>query len=128
MKNLLFSLIAIGMLVVACKKPAEASVATINFMEPVVGDTIAFGQELHCEGTVLGNGELHGYTLTMINLSNNQTVYSASSAAHAESYVFHEHWVNNVTDTATIKVLLEVELDHDGNKSAKEINVVCLPN
>ena len=128
MKNLLFSLIAVGILVVACKKQAEASVATINFIEPTVGDTIAFGEELHCEGTVLGNGELHGYTLTMVNLLNNQTVYSASSSAHAESYVFHEHWVNNVTDTATIKVLLEVELDHDGNKSAKELNVVCLPN
>jgi hypothetical protein len=36
--------------------------------------------------------------------------------------------VNNFTDTATIKVLLEVELDHDGNKSLKEISVVCLPN
>ena len=128
MKKLLYSLILISLFAFSCKKPAEASVATINFIEPTVGDTIAFGEELHCEGTVLGNGELHGYTLTMVNLLNNQTVYSASSSAHAESYVFHEHWVNNVTDTATIKVLLEVELDHDGNKSTKELNVVCLPN
>ncbi len=128
MKKLLYSLILISLFAFSCEKHTEASTATINFIEPIIGDTIAFGEELHCEGTVLGNGELHGYTLTMVNLLNNQTVYSTSSSAHAESYVFHEHWVNNVTDTATIKVLLEVELDHDGNKSAKELNVVCLPN
>lgn len=128
MKSIIFSLISIGFFLFACEKPTEASEATINFMEPVVGDTIAYGAELHCEGTVVGNGELHGYSLSLINLINNQTVYSATSEVHAESYVFHEHWVNNVSDTTLVKVILEVELDHDGGKTSKEITVVCLPN
>jgi hypothetical protein len=52
---------------------------------------------------------------------------SKSASDHAETYSFHEHWINNVTDTTNVKILVEVEINHNGGKTSKEINVVCLP-
>jgi len=130
MKNitLIISLLITLIVITSCKKEKSATTADINFTEIAEGDTIAFGDTVHIEGTIIGNGELHGYQLQLIDIISAETLLSKNSETHALSYVFDEHWVNNFTDTATIKVLLEVELDHDGNKSLKEISVVCLPN
>jgi hypothetical protein len=128
MKKLLFSLILISLFAFSCEKHTEASTATINFIEPAVGDTIHLGEELHVEGTVSGDGELHGYTLKIENTITSEIVKTGSTSNHAKSYVFHEHWVNNVSEPSLMKVTLEVELNHDGKKTSKELNVVCLPN
>lgn len=128
MKKLLFSLSISCALIYSCEKPAEATTATINFIEPAVGDTIHLGEELHVEGTVSGDGELHGYTLKIENTITSEIVKTGSTSNHAKSYVFHEHWVNNVSEPSLMKVTLEVELNQDGKKTSKELNVVCLPN
>ncbi|MBU3660609.1 MAG: hypothetical protein FGM14_12090 [Flavobacteriales bacterium] len=128
MKKLLYSIILISLFAFSCKKHGAASEATITIVEPMVGDTIQFGEELHVEGTITGDGELHGYSLKIENTNTSEIVKSAASSDHAKSYVFHEHWVNNVTEPALMKVTVEVEINHDGKKTSKELNVVCLPN
>jgi len=129
MKNYILvflSLLAISIFS-ACHKAHEASTAEITFIEPSINDTIAFGTELHVEGTISGDGEMHSYTLNIANADNDSIYFSKSSSAHAESYAFHEHWVNNLTDTTFLKVTIEVELNHEGAKTSKTVNVVCLP-
>jgi hypothetical protein len=112
----------------ACKNDVvEASSATISFVEPSVGDTLQLGEELHAEGTVQGNGEMHGYELSFTNLANGEVLYDGVSDAHAESYAFHEHWVNNVSDTSRVEVEIIAILDHEGHTQSKKIEVVCLP-
>jgi hypothetical protein len=110
----------------ACHKHEDVT-ATINLMEPMENDTLAFGTELHMHGTIVGTGELHGYSLSLKNVSTNAILFSASNTAHQETYAFDEHWVNNVTDTTFVQVYVDVELDHDGNKQNKLVNIVCLP-
>lgn len=110
----------------SCNKN-EASKADITVMEPAVDDTVAFNDSVHFEGTIIGDGELHGYTLTYTNTTTGQSLLSATSETHATSYAFHEHWLNNLTDTTTVTLKVEVELDHEGHKISKEMNVVCLP-
>jgi hypothetical protein len=121
---ILFSVLFIGL--TACHKDENVT-ATINLMEPMENDTIPFGTELHMHGTIVGTGELHGYSLTLKNLTNDTIVYSSTNSTHQESYAFDEHWVNNVTDTSLIQVSVVVEVDHDGNKESKTVNLVCLP-
>jgi len=128
MKNLKFVFISFSILLMSCHKHNEATNATINFLEPTAGDTLQFGEELHIEGTIKGDGELHGYTLNLLNSNTGQSLLSKSTHDHGESFSFHEHWLNSVTDTSNVKIIVEVELNHDGDKSSKEINVVCLPN
>jgi hypothetical protein len=110
----------------ACHKHEDVT-ATINLMEPMENDTLAFGTELHMHGTIVGTGELHGYSLSLKNVSTNAILFSASNTAHQETYAFDEHWVNNVTDTTVVQVSVDVTLDHNGNKGNKKVNLICLP-
>ncbi|HBW85370.1 MAG TPA: hypothetical protein DEF82_01065 [Crocinitomicaceae bacterium] len=127
MKNLKFVFISFSILLMSCHKHNEATNADITLIEPMEGDTLLFGEELHAEGTIVGDGELHGYSLNMINQTTGETLLTKATSDHAETYSFHEHWVNSVTDTSNVKIIVEVELNHDGDMTSKEINVVCLP-
>lgn len=115
-------------MVMACKNDVtEASNATVTFLEPAMGDTLQLGEELHAEGTVQANGEMHGYELVFTNLTNGELLYDGVSDDHAESYSFHEHWINSVSDTSMVAVEIIVQLDHEGNTQSKRLEVVCLP-
>jgi hypothetical protein len=126
-KNNILIIALFGLLAVSCHKHEEDVTATINLIDPVENDTIAFGQELHMHGTVIGSDELHGYSLTLTNLDNQTILFNASATTHEKSYAFDEHWVNTVTDTANMEVQVEVELDHEGNKTSKKVKLVALP-
>jgi hypothetical protein len=129
MKNLIF-LIALAYaftFFISCKKEVEATTADITIWEPLENDTLLNAAELHMAGTITGNGDLHGYTLSVINAATDSVVYTVGSSTHTNSYSFHEHWVNNVTDTTLMKVMIDVTLNHEGTKTSKTVNVVCLP-
>jgi hypothetical protein len=128
MKKFIFSVLTLSatvLLITACKKE-ETPTATITFNEPVANDTILNGDSLHVEGTITGTGELHGYTLSITNKTSGAVLYTGTASNHSDSYAFHEHWLNNVTSTSNIEVKVEVELDHDGNKTSKTIQAVAL--
>jgi hypothetical protein len=130
MKNihLIFLGLVLTFSIFSCHKHEdEATTANITLMEPGDNDTIAFGSEIHVEGTISSNGELHGYTLEIVNSGDNSIVFSKSSSTHASSYAFHEHWMNNVSDTTNMRITIDAMLNHDGLKTSKSINVVCLP-
>ena len=129
-KSSIFILSALSLfVVVSCHKDEHEEVsATISFIEPNVTDTLAFNEELHAEGTIVGSAELHGYTLSMTNITTNEELLSATASNHASSYSFHEHWVNNVSDTSIIRIKVSVVLDHEGNTTTKTIDAVALPN
>ena len=128
MKKMILSAVALSiaiMSVSSCKKE-ETPTATITFNEPLANDTILIGDSLHVEGTITGTGELHGYTLSITNKTSGAVLYTGSASNHSDSYAFHEHWLNNVSSTSNIEVKVEVELDHDGNKSSKTLNCLAL--
>ncbi|MFN5418419.1 MAG: hypothetical protein ACK5B9_15275 [Flavobacteriia bacterium] len=132
MKNIVLKVltfVGIVLFLFSCnKEEVETPVtATISIVEPINNDTIAFNEEVHFEGTVSGSAEMHGYTVTFTNGTTSSVLYTKSYDIHANSYNFHEHWINNVTDTTIVKLKIDVTKDHDGNHEVKEVNVVCLP-
>lgn len=114
---------------VACKKKTEETpvTASINIEEPLVGDTIMFGDTVHIHADVTGSAELHGYQLTVKNLTTQSELYFNQIYTHAASYMVHDHWVNNVTDTANVRLTIDVAKDHDGNHEIKTVDIVALP-
>jgi hypothetical protein len=127
-KYIIFSIaLVIISLTTACHKHDGANSAEITIMEPMLNDTILNGAEIHIEGTISGDGELHGYALKVSNATTDSVYFSMSSNSHASSYSFHEHWLNNLSDTTTVKVTVEADLNDEGAKSSKSVNVVCLP-
>ncbi len=123
------SIIIIALLsisLISCKKD-EIVNATITFNTPSANDTIPFGSVVHLTGTVSGSAEMHGHTVTFTNLTTGSDVFSEIHDVHAANYALDYSWTNNVADTSVVKLVVDVEKDHDGNMEMKEITVVCLP-
>lgn len=116
--------------VAACKKNKHevATDVQINFTEPAVGDTIQSWNQLHIEGTITSTGNMHGYGIKVLKNDGSQTqLFSVNYEIQVEEINFHEHWMNNLTDTTDVTVRVEVFVDKNGLKEVKEVNVVCLP-
>jgi hypothetical protein len=128
MKTYFFLLILV-FIAVSCKKEEEdtAVTATISITSPSANDTISYGQAVHLQGTINGSAEMHGYIITFTNQTTGNPIYSQVYDSHSNAYTINDSWTNNVSDTTTIKLLIDVEKDHDGNKETKELFVVCLP-
>ena len=74
-----------------------------------------------------GTGEMHGYSVMMMNLTTSAMVYSSTYDIHADLYTVSDFWVNSVSDTSVVGATIDVIKDHEGNHEMKTINVVCLP-
>jgi len=109
----------------SCEKHHDPITATLTLLEPQAGDTVMAGEALHMHGTVVGTGELHGYSLTLTNLTTNQVVFSGSNSSHQTSYAFDEHWVNLEGATSNMRLNLVVNLDHDGTTTSKSVEFVA---
>jgi hypothetical protein len=129
-KNWSLILVLITLIVSAgCNKssndaPAENIVITIT--EPVIGDSIASYNNLHCEGTITAEGEMKGYSIVYIDQSTDDVLFEKSYSTEAEAYNFHEHWLNNVATTTQVIVRVIANKDNNGNTETKELTVTCL--
>ena len=130
MKNLRLIIPFLSIVFLGCEKeelePKNVT-AEITITEPSLNDTIMFNEEMHFEGTIQGSAELHGYQVWFVNATTDSVLYNQVYDVHADSYNFHEHWVNTVSDTSLVKLKIDVTKDHEGNHETKEINVICLP-
>ncbi|MEN9699058.1 MAG: hypothetical protein RLZZ301_256 [Bacteroidota bacterium] len=126
MKKISLSIITLFVLI-SCHKNDPATTAIISFDEPILNDTVAFMDSVHAEGSIVGNGKMHGFRLLFTDQVSGVDYINESTSNIQKEYAFHEHWLNQVTDTTTIRVRVEVELDGKGAKSILDRNVVCLP-
>ncbi len=114
--------------IMACKKKeAGATSVTITFTEPSIGDTIPSWNQIHMEGTITGDGEMKGYTLSALNNSTNAVLFTTTYDVKSKAYNFHEHWINNLHDTTNVTVKVEVVKNDAGEKEILTREVVCLP-
>lgn len=129
MKQIVIISIALtGLLISACKKDkSSAKLVEISFTEPSVGDTIPSWNQVHMEGTITGDGEMKGYTVSAVNTSTNVVLFTKTYDVKAKAYNFHEHWMNNLYDTTTVMVKVEVIKNDKGELETATLNVVCLP-
>ena len=121
----LFVALTIGLgLISACNKQNDA---TITIEEPVINDTIFNLDTLHMEGTIIGGSKLHGYTLTLTNLSTNELIYTGSTSNKKKEYAFHEHQEVSVLDTSILEVKVTVNLNRSGKTATKSVTCVVIP-
>jgi hypothetical protein len=125
MKKILFGACLL-LSIAACKKE-EVVNATISIASPTLSDTLALGDTLKLSGTVTGTGEMHGYSVMMMNLTTGAMVYSSTYDIHADLYTVSDFWVNSVADTSVVGATIDVIKDHEGNHEMMTVNVVCLP-
>ena len=112
--------------ITACHKEVEVN-TTISITSPLVTDTLAFGDTLKLTGTVTGTGEMHGYSVMIMNLLSGGMVYSHDYDIHSDAYSVSDSWINDVVDTSIVQATVDVIKDHLGNHEIKSVSVVCLP-
>lgn len=109
----------------SCKKKNEAPVVTIQ--EPMVGDTIVSGGELHFQGTASDDNELHEGKLEVLRATDDSVLLRATLTVHAlKSYTFHEHFDILTTVPMAAKARATFS-DHDEAITVKEVAVQLMP-
>lgn len=109
------------------KEKNGATSVDIVFTEPTASDTVLSYNQVHAEGTIVGDGTMEGYTVSLIDAGSGTVLYSNTYDVQAKSYNFHEHWTNNLSDTTQVNVRVVANMDKNGNTSTRELQVLCLP-
>ncbi|MBL7943709.1 MAG: hypothetical protein JNM00_13130 [Flavobacteriales bacterium] len=131
-KNLMLFAATAAVVLVACKKdteetPMDSVTATIEIHEPVAGHVYEMGDTVFVEVHINANTEIHGYEAYLINETEADTVWSDQLEDHGTAFNFDGFWVNDVTDHSDMRFEVSAILDHDGNKTTKEVEFHCHP-
>jgi hypothetical protein len=118
----LFVLLSITLF--SCKKDKEDHVdfsGSISVTAPAANDTITGGNSFTVTGNITGNIEMHGYMITVYNQNDQSIVYSNTIHSHSESYTLNETVTHTLTASTPLRLVIDVEVDHDGESLTKEV-------
>lgn len=132
-KTLLILMALFTITFTACKDDEETIITPeeetveFTFTNPSDGTMYGLNDTVHIDGMISWENELHGYELTLTNMSVDSVVYT--SHAHEDASTIHVHtlWVNNVINHSDMKLTIDAFTDHDGTKETKEIEFHCHP-
>lgn len=99
-----------------------------DFTSPEAGAMYGKGDTVFINGMISHTTDLHGYEISIINGSSDDTVVF-NNHEHMDGKMFHIHekWVNNVTDHSNMTLRIEALTDHAGTVETKEIMFHCHP-
>ncbi|HXH18680.1 MAG TPA: hypothetical protein VNJ07_06315 [Chitinophagales bacterium] len=101
--------------------------AVITISSPPEGAVFHPGDTVRIDVTAIGELELHGLDVHIVNLSANDTVYSIVEHAHNDSIEVHEFWIADVMVASSMRLIATVILDHDNNVEAASVDFQCMP-
>jgi len=101
----------------------HANQATITISAPTAHTTFSQGNTVHMEGMAVGEQELHGYELYILNKTSGDTVFSFHEHQHGDTLHFHEHWVVNAVGDMEFGII--VTLDHENNLQKETVEFHC---
>lgn len=111
----------------SCKKEknhpeahSHATTATITVTNPQEGDTIQ--GNFNITGSIVGSAELHGYQVTVTNVSDNSIVYQKDIHDHLANFAINESVTHSFSNYTKLKLEVVVAIDHDGNKETKTVH------
>jgi len=105
----------------------HGNTAVIAFSSPVAHSTYSQGDTVHITGTAIGEEELHGYALFILNKTSGDTVFTAEAHAHGDTVMIHHEWVVNVSAMSDMELSITVTLDHDNNTQTEKVEFHCMP-
>ncbi|PWL23500.1 MAG: hypothetical protein DCO96_15695 [Fluviicola sp. XM-24bin1] len=91
---------------------------SITFNSPNENETFNFNEEVSVSGWISRNGQIHGYTVELINQSNQDSVlYSHDVHDHGSEMEFSDLWTNNLQDTSSVLIRITAFGDHEASTS-----------
>ncbi|HRO41587.1 MAG TPA: hypothetical protein PL009_02040 [Flavipsychrobacter sp.] len=111
----------------ACKKSDDApgTAATLTITQPVLNQTYDFGDTVHIHAMAAHVAPLHGSHVMILN-NNNDTLFHAHDHSHAKEISIHDMWINNLTSSQGLRVIIACPIDHDGLEVKKEVIIKVL--
>jgi len=101
--------------------------AVITIASPQANQNFSPGDTVNIDVLAVGETELHGMDIYIINLNSNDTVYAHEEHAHGDSIAVHQFWVSTVTTASDMQLTASVIIDHDGNVQVGHVHFKCLP-
>lgn len=115
---------ATGLLLFACNKEEQntsgqgPSAIVITLDTPNENAAFDFGEQVSISGSISSVNTIHGYTVKLINLSNQDSVLFLSEVhTHNKTVPFAEVWENNLSDTSSVAVEIIALGNHEGTVS-----------
>jgi hypothetical protein len=130
MKTIFFSFLVLTLLA-SCKdehshEPVNPDTVVLTLNSPKAGDVFGATDTVKIRGSVTNTtgAELHGYSITLKKNTDNTILFNKTQHAHGATLSFDEIFVNN-NQNSTITLEISVAIDHDGNKTNKNITFTC---
>jgi len=90
----------------------------IAFTSPTENQVYNFGDAVSVTGTISRASVIHGYTVEIINQSNQDSVlYTNNVHSHDSQLQFNDTWTHNLPDTSTVLIRVVALGDHEGTTS-----------
>lgn len=117
----LFTVLAITLF--SCKKEDDHVdfSGSISITSPAANDTINGGNTFTVTGSITGNTEMHGYMITVYNQNDQSVVYTNTASGHSDAYTLNENVIHTLTAATPLRLVIDVEVDHDGESLTKEV-------
>ena len=130
MKTLIASLLLL-IVFTSCKKDKDHESTpfegTITIAAPAEGSTVNGGSAFQITGTISGNKEMHGYSVNVYKVSNDELVFEAQGHDHTDNYTINETVNHTLTAETALRLEVEAVTDHDGNSITKTVLFTYVP-
>jgi hypothetical protein len=95
---------------------------------PIADRAYAYGDTVKIHVEARSGDELHGYSVRLVNLSENLLVVDHSAHAHGHEFIISDVWVNTVADTCSMALHVEIASDHGlGDMRSETVFFRCYP-
>lgn len=120
----IISLISLLFIIFSCQKEElntfEERTLAVTIFNPNEGDEVQHEKELTIQGEIIGNFELHGYSIELINTSNADSVLlNINAHKHGKTIPFSTSWKNKLSVDSDLALIVTGYGDHAGYLSEK---------
>ncbi len=134
MKHHKYPIVFLGSLLfiaASCKKTdgddPDAGQVEILRTAPMAAQVYHRGDTVKMNAIITAPFELHGYELTIINENTGTVVYDEDEHIHDDHFTLASAWADTLVAATPLKVLLTVELDHNGHSKSDSVMVQSQP-
>src|SRR5437868_7045300 len=96
--------------------------ATITISSPVSGSVYKLGDTISVLASCIGEGQLHGYEVSIKREGADETLFFQHHHEHAPSLQVLEQWKNTVSGSADLVVEVSAILDETAHKKSAIIH------
>lgn len=126
LKTFLIAGLGTATVLTACEKEHEHNSAVIEIEEPMAGHEFEHGDTVFIHAHATGETDLHGYELTLTNLSNQEVLFTATGEDHDVTLHMESFWVNHIAAAADVELEVKVFLSHEEDEvETKTVQFKC---